>query len=369
MKRKVFGILLVGLLAVLIGAGCSKKTEQKKNTEKNILSVLTTKVGYHSIRRYLDFTGNITPKQKLKVMPDISGKIAKIYVKEGQFVKAGTVIAVLDTKFTSYQLEQAKAGLAVATANFHNAQLNWKRIRILKKKGSVSAQQFDKMQVGFEAAKAQMKQAKAGLDMAKYKMQVSKMTAPFSGFIGMKYLEEGDIVNPMIPGGMGVCDLVNTSTVKITTNVSEKNLPKIKIGQKADIHVDSYPNRVFKGRVESIVPVSDPVSRRFRVNIHAANPGFLLKAGMFAKVRILTAFKKHALSIPFDALELHGSEAYAFRVDSLQIAHKIHIKMGIANSKWVEVLSGLKEGDTVVTLGLGALQDGEKVHVSEEENQ
>ncbi len=365
MKRQAAGILIVTFVLVALSlSGCSKKAKNTAENGKQLIAVQTTPVVRRDLQEFLGFTGNIEAKHQLNVVPHISGKIARIFVKEGQFVKAGTVIAMLDTELFSYQLQQAKAGLAVAKANLHNAELNWKRIRELKKNGSVSDQQFDKMRVGIEAARAQMQQAQAAFDMANYQMRVAKMRAPFSGFIGQKFLHEGDIINPMMPGGFGVCTLVDISSVKISTHVSEANFVKLKPGQPAEIRVDAYPDSLFHGTVESIVPVADPASRSFKVNIVAANPHYLLKAGMFARIRILVSLHKNALAIPVDALHLEGSKEFAYTVDSNGIAHKILLKTGILNAKWVEVLRGLQEGESVVTVGKDILVDGQRVHVT-----
>ncbi|NOY76339.1 MAG: efflux RND transporter periplasmic adaptor subunit [Calditrichaeota bacterium] len=363
MKRIISVFLAIGILSLGLFAGCSKKANTRKGVEKTMLSVKTTVVTHRSIKEYHDFTGNILPNRKLKVMPNISGKIARIFVKEGQFVKAGTVIAMLDTEMFSYQLKQAEAGVAVARANLHDMQLNWKRIQELKKKGSISDQQFEKMRVGYEAAKAKMQQAKAALDMARYQMRSAKMKAPFSGFVGIKYLDEGDIVNPMMPGGPGICTLVDISSVRITTHVSEADFSKLKIGQTVDIHVDTYPDRTFKGVVESVVPVGDPASRSFQVNIRTKNPGYLLKSGMFARLRVLTATHQNVLAIPVDALHLEGQQSFVFTLDSNNVAHKIPIKTGIMEAHWVEVLSGVTAGETIVTIGKDALVEGERVNV------
>lgn len=364
MKRIISVFLTIGILSFGLFTGCSKKAKTQKGAEKSLLSVETTAVTRKSMKEYHEFTGNIQPNRKLKVMPNISGKIARIFVKEGQFVKAGTVIAVLDTELFSYQLEQAEAGVAVAKANLHDTELNWKRMQELKKKGSVSDQQFEKMRVGYEAAKAQMQQATAALDMARYQMKSAKMKAPFSGFVGIKYLDEGDIVNPMMPGGPGLFTLVDISSVKITTNVSEVNLTKPKSGQTVDIAVDTYPRRVFKGTIASVVPVGDPVSRSFQVNIRTKNPGYLLKSGMFARLRVLTAVHENTLAIPTDALHLEGQQAFVFTVDTNHVAHKIPIKTGITEPHWVEVLSGVTDGEKIVTIGKDALVEGQKVHIA-----
>ncbi len=363
MKRQAVGFLIFAFILTVFLGGCQKKASSTAEGGKQLVAVQVTPVLQRNLKEFLEFTGNIEAKHQLNVVPHISGKIARIFVKEGQFVKAGTVIAMLDTELYSYQLRQAKAGLAVAKANLHDAELNWKRIQELKKNGSVSDQQYDKMRVGIEAARAQMQQARAAFDMASYQMRVAKMRAPFSGFIGQKYLHEGDIINPMMPGGFGVCTLVDISSVKIATQVSEANYPKIQKGQPVEIRVDAYPDSVFHGQVESVVPVADPASRSFKVNIVAPNPGYLLKAGMFARLRILVSTHKSILAIPVDALYFEGSKKFAFTVDANHVAHKVLLTTGILNNKWAEVVAGLKEGESVVTVGKDALVDGQLVKI------
>jgi membrane fusion protein (multidrug efflux system) len=168
----------------------------------------------------------------------------------------------------------------------------------------------------------------------------------------------------MMPGGFGVCTLVDISSVKISTHVSEKNFTKLKSGQRVEIRVDAYPDSVFYGKVESLVPVADPASRSFKVNIVAPNPQYHLKAGMFARLKILVSKHQNVLAIPVDALHLEGSKKFAFTVDPNHIAHKILLQTGILNDRWVEVLSGLNEGESVVTIGKDILVDGQLVHLA-----
>jgi membrane fusion protein (multidrug efflux system) len=196
MKRQVIGFLVFGIVLVAAINGCSKKAKTTGESGKQIVAVQTAPVMRRTLQEFLSFTGNVEAKHQLNVVPHISGKIARIFVREGQFVRAGTVIAMLDTGLISYQLQQAKAGLAVARANLHNAELNWKRIQELKKNGSVSDQQFDKVQVGIEAARAQMQQAQAAFDMASYQMRVAKMRAPFRDSLARNFCTRETSLTP-----------------------------------------------------------------------------------------------------------------------------------------------------------------------------
>ena len=141
--------------------------------------------------RVISLTGDIEPWKVVNVVPDIAGKVAHIYVQEGYRVKEGQPLAELDTIAARLRLEQAKASLAVAEANFNDAKRNKERMDRLLQKNSISDMQYEKVRLAYEAAQAQLKQAREALNLIQYSINVSLMKAPFSGVITGKYINEG----------------------------------------------------------------------------------------------------------------------------------------------------------------------------------
>ena len=362
-----------GLTILLIAGlwGCSNKSKQETG-ETATVPVKISKVQRGNITESYSFTGNIQPWKEVNIVPDLPGKVARIYVEVGDRVEQGQILAELDTRTAKLQLEQAEAGLAVAQANFHSASRDWERMQNLHKKGTLSPQQYEKAQLAYEAAKAQLQQAKAALNLAKHQLEVSIMKAPFNGIITGKNINEGEYINPamggMRPQGSSVVTLMDLSKVKIEVHVSERDVGKIHIGQKANITVDAYPGRRFHGEVSNINPAADPMTRSFAVEITVANPEMKLRAGMFARVEIVTAERKNVLLIPVDGILSKGSKSYAFVVENGK-ARKRPLQLGLQEGSMVQVVSGLQEGEKIITIGKEMVKDGTEVAIQGGENQ
>jgi len=350
-------IIGIGLLA----GGCSRKSSIDKEIVSAIpVEIATVKTG--NLRKIFSFTGNIEPWRQVNIVPDVGGKVAKIYVEVGDLVTKGQILAELDAETFKLRLEQAKAGLAVAQANFEDAKRNWERIKELKEKDSVSKQQYEKVQLGYNAAKAQLQQAQVAFDLAEWQLRVSVMKAPFAGAITGKYMNEGEIINPQMPGGRGVVGLMDFSRVKITVRATEIQVHQISPGQRAEISVDAYPNRVFIGEVYAVSSAADPGSRTFEVQIKVPNPDFALKAGMFCRVEIVINERNNVLTIPVDAILNEEGKHCAFVIESDR-AIKRSVELGLQEGTVVELLSGLHEGEKVVTVGKEMIEDSSTVDV------
>ncbi len=351
-------VFIVGI--GLLTGGCSRRS----STDKEVISaipveVTTIKTG--DLRKVFSFTGNIEPWRQLNVVPDVGGKVAKIHVEVGDRVAEGQTLAELDAETFKLRLEQAKAGLAVAQAGFNDAERNWERIKELKGKGSVSEQQYEKVQLGYNAANAQLQQARAAFDLAEWQLRVSVMKAPFAGVITGKYMNEGEIINPQMPGGRGVVGLMDFSTVKITVRATEIQVHQILPGQRAEVRVDAYAD-VSAGKVYAVSSAADPGSRTFEVQIKVPNQDFALKAGMFCRVKIIVNERNNVLTVPVDAILNEEGKHYAFVIESDR-AVKRSVELGLQEGTVVELLSGLYKGEKVVTVGKEMVQDSSRVDV------
>ena len=355
------GIVSLSLLSMGLFVGCGNEKEKREVESTAAVPVQVAQVVRGDIHTTISLTGSIQPWKEVNIVPDVPGKVARIYVKEGDRVEQGQVLAELDTRTARLQLEQAEAGLAVAQANFNSASKDWERMQDLHEKGTVSPQQVEKVQLGYEAAKAQLQQAKSGLKLARHYLDVSLMKAPFGGIITGKSMNEGEYINPamggMGPGGGSVVTLMDLSRVKIEVHVSERDVGNIHIGQEARITVDTYRGRVFTGKVFNVNPTADPMTRSFVVEITVANPQMELRAGMFARVEIVTTEQKNVLLVPVDAILSEGGKSYAFVVERSR-ARRRSIQLGLQKGAMAELMSGLQEGEKIITIGKEMVKDG-----------
>ena len=212
------GILGIFILLALTACQPSKKEENSSPELSSATPVRVIEVVRQKISEKLMYTGTLEAWQKINIMPDTGGRVAKIYVEEGQAVREGQLLAELDTESIRLQLRQAEAALAVADANFKNASKNKERMDRLFQEKAVSDQQYEQVKLGLDAAKAQLEQAQAAVNMARHTLDVTLMKAPFSGIVASKNAQVGDVINPMMGGYgpvSGVLTLVDYSRIKI----------------------------------------------------------------------------------------------------------------------------------------------------------
>lgn len=365
-KRQVIKACAVCLLFFSL-LTCRPPEGDEGTAEEKIVAapVKVFKVQRKKISERLFYTGVIQAWNKINVTPDIGGKIAKIHVEEGDVVQKGQLLAELDTRAVRLQLEQAQAALAVAEANYNDAQKNMERMERLKKEDATSDQQYEKVKLGFESAEARLKQAQAALNLARYNLDVSLMKAPFSGVIASKNAEVGEVINPMMGGfspTSGVLTLMDFSRVKIEIDATQQDVVRIKKGQLAQLRVTALPNRIFQGRVSIVNITADPASKKFKVEVSVDNPDLALKPNTFGEVSLEVSTHEHALVIPQKAVL---ENKYVFRVKDNNTVERIEVTIGLQNTDMVEVMNGLNEGDLVVVEGNFGLEDGSQIEIRE----
>ncbi|MDW7679551.1 MAG: efflux RND transporter periplasmic adaptor subunit [bacterium] len=354
--------LIMMIMMSLIISGCSKN--ENDTNEKNLESVPIElgSLERGDLEEMLSLTGNIQPWKKVNVAPNVPGTVDRIYVDRGDRVAKGQLLAELDTRATKLRLEQAKAGLSVAKASYEDASKNWERIKELHEKGTVSPQQFEKVQMGFKAGQAQLEQAQAAFNLAEYQLEVSIMNAPFAGVITGKYMNEGEMINPSMPGSRGVLTLMDINKVKIEVNISENQFAKVTVGLPVSVTVDAYPDEKFNGEVSIVNEAADPMSRTFAVEITVPNSNEKLKAGMFARVEITTEKRTNVWILPVDAVFAEQGNDYVYVVNNNH-AIKRTVKLGLHQEEQVELISGLDESEQFVIVGKEMLKDGATVTV------
>jgi multidrug efflux pump subunit AcrA (membrane-fusion protein) len=254
-KKKLIysGLALVLLLSMVY----CRAQEQEEIQEESFGAALVTvfKVSKQRISEKLVFTGVIEAWQTMNITPEIGGRIAKIYVEEGE--------------------------------------------------NAVSEQQYEKIKLAFESAEAQLNQVQAALNLSKYNLDVSIMEAPFSGVVASKNAEVGDVINPMMGGfspTSGVVTLMDFSRVKIEVDVSYQDVIRIKKGQPASMAVSAFHGRIFPGRVSVVNLTADPMTKKFHVEIAADNPDLLLRPNTFGEIMIEVSSNEDALVVPQNAI-------------------------------------------------------------------
>lgn len=366
MKKILIAKISIVILLLFAFYSCSQQNKKEESVESTFSAapVKVFQVKKQKISEKLFYTGLIEAWKSINVTPDIGGKITKIHVEEGDKVEKGQLLAELDTRAIRLQLEQAKAGVAVAEANYKDAKRNMDRMERLMQEKAVSDQQYEKIRLAFEAAEAQLQQARTALDLADHQLDVSLMKASFSGIIASKNAEVGDVINPMMGGfspNSGVLTLMDFSKVKIEIDVSHQDIVRMKKGQTALLEAADFPKKVFQGRVTVVNLTASPLTKKFKVEVGVDNPDLILRPNTFGEVTFEVETHENALVIPQKAVL---ENKYVFLAKGNKVEKK-EVILGLQNKETVEVVSGLKEGDLVVSEGNFGLEEGAAIEVKE----
>jgi RND family efflux transporter MFP subunit len=369
-KTKILRTILVISLAFAVLPSCKRpqKTDAKGAGQTfGAAPVKVFKAVRTRISEKLFYTSTIEAWQKINLTPEVGGKIARIMVNEGDRVSKGQVLAELDVEAITLQLRQAEAGLAVAQANYNNAETNLQRMERLSKENAVSAQQYEQVKLGYDSAKAQLEQAQAAVNLAQHSLDVSILKAPFSGVIASKNAEVGDVINPLMgafsPGSAsGVLTLVDFSRIKIKVDISGTDIGRIQKGQAAILRVPANPGQEFKGTVQVVNLAADPQTKKFGIEISVDNPDQVLRPGTFGEIVIEVHSHENALVVPQKAVL---ENKYVFIAQDGK-ASKKEVALGLQNTTMVEVSSGVAEGDLVIVEGNFGLEEGALIEVSGE---
>lgn len=268
------------------------------------------------------FVGPLDATSSADLYARTSGPIVEMYADSGDPVRAGQVLAVIEPDEARERVEQARAALRIAEATLAQREANLQvaratagRTQTLFDQDLVSQQDYDTVQaelVGaqsqLELARAQIGQASANLSAARLELSKTRLTAPFDGFVGRRFLDLGDFAATNRP----VFSVVDLSTIETTVSITESDAARIQVGQPATVRVQAAPDRVFEGRVARMASIFDPQTNTTEAEIEIDNPDGVLKPGMFADVAITYRTEPTALLVPTSAVVESETESHVF---------------------------------------------------------
>jgi membrane fusion protein, multidrug efflux system len=246
--------------------------------------------------------------------------------------------------------------LKQSEAQFNIARTNLQRSQELLGQGFVSQSAVDQNAAALQVAEAQVALAQAQL-------QRMKLLAPFDGTAGLKSVDVGDYVKD----GADIVNLEDLRSLTVQFALPERYIGRIRGGQGVDLTLDALPGRSFKGRVLAVDSLVDPNGRAVQVLAAVANPDALLKPGMFARPRVVFSVREGAVVVPEEALVPAGTKQFIFKVvdgaEGKKVSQRLEAKIGSRLLGKVEILEGLRAGDSVVTAGHGRLLRGDATPV------
>lgn len=366
-------IAVIGLVVFRLGTGADPA--QRKVSRPVVGTMVPIK---EDLDVYLSYTADVLPNQVVNVFSRVDGYIAKLHVDKGDFVKRHQLLIEIDHTDYRHAVDQAKANLAAASAKvaqqravLRNATLTLDRMKALIQDQFVSQQDLDTAQVNVDAAaaaleslQAQVKQMEVALAQAETNLAYSYIRAPFAGYIAERNLDEGAYVTGTTAStstlSRGILSLHDIDTVRVLIDVVEKEVPLIRIGQKAELRTEAYPEEAFEGTVARVAQTLNRATRAMPVEIDVVNADRRLKGGMFARVKVHVGTHRMAVQLPIDAVSRVEDAQYVFIVRD-GLARRTAVETGARNGNWVEITDGLVGDEEVIVSGKDIVRDGAAV--------
>ena len=323
--------------------------------------VVTQKVVMGDAGLHASFAGEVRARSESALGFRVGGKITARLVDVGAVVKAGTPLARIDARDLQLNSASARSQMAAAQADVVQAQADYTRYNDLFQKKFVSAADIDRRKATLDVAQARLEQAKAQLNVADNQNAYAVLQADRAGVITAVEAETGQVV----AAGQTVVRLAREAEKEILITVPENRLPEVQAAQRIDITLWATPNKHYTGKVREVSPIADAVTRTYAVRITVADADAQMRLGMTASVLLQQPGAGNAVVLPLTAIYQQGANTAVWRVDpATQTVKLTPVQLGVYREETVTVLSGIKEGDRVVTAGVHKLTQDQKVRIA-----
>lgn len=392
-------IASVVFIASLVMFTCCSKKPETSQPAPIVQGAKVETVQTSSVDDYYEAVGTVRAKTSSVIAARVIGNIVNVRVREGDRVRAGQTLIEIENRDAGVQVQKAQAGVresndaldeaerniraaesarAAARANESLASSTFNRYQTLFNRQSVSPQEFDEVRTKLEVARAESEradrmlqaakarqnqmfgridQAKADVSSARVYAGYSRLASPINGVVVSKHVDAGSMATPGAP----LLTIENDSNYQLEVSVEESQLNKIHLNDQARITIEALGNQEFTCSVKEIVPVADPNSRSYTVKLSLPTiAGQQLRSGLYGKARFVTGARQ-VLSVPQKAVIQNGQLVSVFVVDHSGTARMRLIKTGETFGERVEVLSGLNDGEQIVSETSPQIKDGTRV--------
>lgn len=323
--------------------------------KEQIVTVSTTQAQNSFWQPQIKATGSTRAVLGVNVTTQLAGMVQEIYFSPGSIVEKGTVLVQLNAETEAAQLRvyEAQQELATITYQRDKAQLAIK---------AISQATLDSDLANLKSSEAQVAQQAATL-------LKKSITAPFTGRLGISAINPGQFLNP----GDKVVSLETLDPIYVDFYVPQQQLPQLKVGQEVNVTSDSFPGKVFRGKITTIDSLVDESTRNVEIEATLPNPKFLLNPGMYAFVEVSTGAMKNYLTLPQAAISFNsfGDLVYILTPDhkdkngnQIYLAKQRFVTTGESRGDQIAILNGVKVGEIVVTSGQLKLKNGSLVLVN-----
>jgi membrane fusion protein, multidrug efflux system len=298
--------------------------------------------------------GSLRSRQSVTLRPEVSGRLVHMPFSDGANVRQGQLLFQLDDTLQRAELSQAQAQLSIARAN-------------LKRNEELVAQNFVAQRV-LDESRASLQVAEAQVQLAEARLARMRILAPFNGTLGIRNVNLGEYVKD----GADLINLEDTTQLYVDFSLPERYQARVQTGQSVQVQLDALPGATFTARIQALDPLVSANGRALQVRaVLPSQSRSGLRPGMFARVTVVLSINEAALMVPEEAIVPQGGKQAVFRLEKQGegeaaplVSRRTEVTLGLRRGAMVQVLAGLKEGDTVVVAGQQRLQrDGTPVRV------
>jgi membrane fusion protein, multidrug efflux system len=346
----------LGALALVVGGGAfwylrlGSETQQVHTAAAQegpaTVAVEAAEVEVGQVVDAMTVTGTLRSDESANISTEIDGRVQGVHFTEGEAVEQGALLFTLDDAVYRAELTTAEANLQLSQRNSERA------VELLQRNaGTVRAR---------DEAEAELAINHAEVDLARARLDKTRITAPFGGVVGLRRVSVGGYVSP----GQDLVNLEDIDPIKVDFPVPERALSAVAVGQPIEVTVDAWPDRTFEGEVYAIDPQIDAQGRSIAIRATIDNQERLLRPGLFAAVRLITARRDDALLVPEQAVFAQAGKQYVYKVVD-GVARLAEVTLGGRRVGQAEIVAGLAAGDVVVIAGQMKLYDGSHVRIVE----
>ena len=336
-------MLIAGV--VVMTAGCGSNTKKAEAQPQAVVETAPTvsvvQVSKREVPQIATYTSTVQPYVKNNIVPQAGGRITKINVEIGDFVKEGQVLAEIDKA----QLQQAQLSLK-------NQEVELARLKSLYEAGGLSKSDLDAIELQYNVTKTQVENL----------LENTVLRSPINGVVTARNYDVGDMCSVASP----IFTVEQIVPVKLLVGISESDYSKVKKGDSVEIKADAVPDKTFYGKINRIYPTIDPATRTFTVEVVVQNNYRTLRPGMFVRATVNFGTNNNVVIPDVAVVKQQGSgERFVYVLNQDGTVTYQKVVLGVRMGAEYEVLEGLEDGATIVTGGQIRLKDGIKVTVNE----
>lgn len=353
-------VLVVGVLGVSVMQGIARSNARAAEKKKEVPALefaardvvqLTPRV----LGAELLLPGTVQAVSQATVRSKVSAEVKTVAVREGDKVRAGQVLAEFDTAHLRTQLAERVAAVESARAQLAQTERTREVNAQLVKQNFISQNAFDTADAAHRAQTAAVAVADAQLDQTRLMMADAVVRAPIDGLVSKRHVQPGEKLAFDAP----ILSIVDLGRLEVQAQSAVSDVTQVTVGARAEVEVEGLPERTFPGQVERINPSAEPGSRTISVYVGLTNENALLKAGMFARVRLRAKQEREVPALPLSAVQNDAGQSIVWVIADGKLAKRaVTIGRRDERSQLVEVVSGLDPSDRVIATKFDNLRDG-----------